>query len=72
MDSNYVFLCGLMWCRFGQQDAGRELLSAADSTDPDMRALAWAMLAKGVRHLRESERPAQSCSRAILGGQLCG
>ena len=26
MDSNYVFLCGVMWCRFGQQDAGKELL----------------------------------------------
>ena len=25
MDSNYVFLCALMWCRFGQQDAGKEL-----------------------------------------------
>jgi hypothetical protein len=24
MDSNYVFLCGVMWCRFGQPDAGGE------------------------------------------------
>jgi hypothetical protein len=31
MDSNYVFLCGVMWCRFGQKDAGKELLRAADS-----------------------------------------
>ena len=38
MDSNYVFLCGVMWCRFGQQDAGQELLRASDSRDPDMRA----------------------------------
>ena len=48
MDSNYVFLCGLMWCRFGQQEAGKELLRATNSIDPDMKALAWAMLAKGT------------------------
>ena len=52
MDSDYVFLCGVMWCRFGQQDAGKELLRAAHSVDPDTRALAWAMLTKGARRLR--------------------
>jgi hypothetical protein len=56
MDSDYVFLCGVMWCRFGQQDAGKELLRAAESTDPDISELAWAMLAKGVRRLRELEK----------------
>ena len=55
MDTNYVFLCGVMWCRFGQQDAGKELLRAADCGDPDTGALAWAMLAKGARRLRELE-----------------
>lgn len=60
MDSSYVFLCGVMWYRFGQQDAGKELLRAAGSTDPDIRTLAWAMLAKGVRRLRELEKRAQS------------
>jgi hypothetical protein len=49
MDSDYIFLCGVMWLRFGQQDAGRELLRAADSEDPDMKALAWAMFARGER-----------------------
>jgi len=52
MDANYIFLCGVMWCRFGQPDAGKELLRAADSTDPDARALAWAMLAKSGRRLK--------------------
>ena len=56
MNSDYVFLCGVMWCRFGQQDAGKELLRAAESTDPDISELAWAMLAKGVRRLRELEK----------------
>jgi len=55
MDSNYVFLCGVMWCRFGQEDAGKELLRAADSGDAHMTAMAWAMLAKGARRLRELE-----------------
>jgi hypothetical protein len=54
MDSNYVFLCGVMWCRFGQQDAGKELLRAADVADPDMKALASAMFSKGLRRLREA------------------
>ena len=66
MDSNYVFLCGVMWCRFGQQDAGKELLRAADSRDPDMKALARAMFAKGVRRLRELEQPAQPYSRTTV------
>jgi hypothetical protein len=53
MNTDYIVLCGVMWCRFGEQDAGRELLRAADSMDPDMSALAWAMLAKGASHFRE-------------------
>ncbi len=72
MDANYVFLCGVMWCRFGQQDVGEELLRAADSGDPDMEALAWAMFAKGVRRLKELEKRMQPSSRAILGEELCG
>jgi hypothetical protein len=51
MNSDYVFLCGVMWCRFGQQDAGEELIRAADSPDPDIKALASAMFAKGVSRL---------------------
>ncbi len=72
MDVNYVFLCGVMWCRFGQQDAGKELLRATNSVDPDMKALAWAMLAKGARRLRDLERSTPTGSRAILEGNLCG
>ena len=72
MDGNYVFLCGVMWCRFGQQDAGKELLRATNSVDPDMKALAWAMLAKGARRLRDLERATPTGSRAILEGNLCG
>jgi hypothetical protein len=53
MDSDYVFLCGVMWCRYGQQDAGSELLRAAKSGDPDLSALALAMLAKGCVSLQE-------------------
>ena len=72
MDGNYVFLCGVMWCKFGQHDAGKELLRATNSVDPDMKALAWAMLAKGARRLRELKRRTPTGSRAILEGNLCG
>ena len=72
MDGNYVFLCGVMWCRFGQQEAGKELLRATNSVDPDMKALAWAMFAKGARRLRDLERLTPTGSRAILEGNLCG
>jgi hypothetical protein len=67
MDGNYVFLCGVMWCRFGQHDAGKELLRAADSGDPDMNALAWAMLTKGARRLRELEKRPQPVPARSLG-----
>jgi len=73
MDSNYMFLCGVMWCKFGQQEAGKELLRAAKSGDPDISALAWAMLAKGARRLRDIERRPQTSSRTtILVGSLWG
>jgi hypothetical protein len=48
MDTDYIFLCGVMWCRFGEQKAGKELLRAADSC-----ALAWAMLANGTSRVTE-------------------
>ena len=72
MDNDYMFLCGVMWCKFGQQEAGKELLRAATSMDPDMRTLAWAMLAKGALRLRDVERPAQIVSRTNLGEAICG
>jgi len=63
MDGNYMFLCGVMWCKFGQQEAAKELLRAANSGSPDMSALAWAMLAKGAQRLRDSEKRVQTSSR---------
>jgi hypothetical protein len=58
MDGDYMFLCGVMWCRFGQPEAGDELLRAATSMDPDMRALALAMLANGALRLRDLKKGA--------------
>lgn len=63
MDSNYVLLCGVMWCRFGQQDARKELLRAVHSGDPDMKALACAMFSKGVRRFRELGQPTAALVR---------
>jgi len=53
MNSDYVFLCGVMWCKYGEQDAGSELLRAVKSADPDLSALALAMLAKGCSSLQQ-------------------
>jgi len=72
MNGDYVFLCGVMWCRFGQEEAGKELLRAATSMDPDMRALARAMWAKGALRLRDLETRSQTNPRTMLGGNLCG
>ncbi|MFY9910599.1 MAG: hypothetical protein WAK56_12205 [Candidatus Sulfotelmatobacter sp.] len=70
MKSDYVFLCGVMWCKLGQRDAGKELLRASDSGDPDVKALAQAMFAKGLRRLREStKRPSP---RSMISGEVCG
>ena len=53
MNGDYVFLCGVMWCAYGQQDAASELLRAVNSADPDLSALASAMLgsAEGGRNI---------------------
>jgi hypothetical protein len=56
MNSNYVFLCGVMWCRYGQREAGSELMRAAQEEDPDVRALALAMLQEGCRSLPQFRR----------------
>jgi len=52
----------------GQPEAGKELPRAANSIDSDVTALAWAMLMKGARRLRDLERCPQTDSRTILGG----
>lgn len=72
MKSNYVFLCGVMWCKFGQQDAGEELLRAADSGDPDIQALAQAMFAKGQCRLRETEQLARLSPGSMFSEELTG
>ena len=49
MNSDYVFLCGVMWCGYGEQEAGSELMRAAHCDDPDLSSLALAMLQEGYR-----------------------
>lgn len=46
MNGDHVFLCGVMWCAYGLQDATSELLRAAKSADLGLSALALAMLAQ--------------------------
>ena len=64
MGSNYVFLCGVMWCRFGQQDAGKELLRATNSRDPDTKHWPGRCWQKASRRLRDLEK---RCSRFFCG-----
>lgn len=52
MDANYVFLCGMAWSRFGEEDAGHELIRALDSPDCNLRVLARAMLEQGKGNSR--------------------
>ena len=51
MNSDYVFLCGVMWCRYGQQEARSELMRATQCDDPDLSSLALAMLQEGYRSI---------------------
>jgi hypothetical protein len=44
MDANYLVLCGMVWARFGQESAGRELIRALASSDDWVRVLARTML----------------------------
>jgi hypothetical protein len=80
VNSDYVFLCGVMWCRYGQPDAGEELLRASSSPDPDLRAMAQAMLARGRKSLQRcpnlgdfatrGESPAGFCLPETLNGSV--
>lgn len=69
MDGDYVFLCGIMWCNYGWAEAGVELLRAADSDDPDAKALAMAMLTTKTTHSRKT---ATNLVDSRCGGAPCG
>jgi hypothetical protein len=56
MDSDYVYLCGVMWCSFRQLEAGEELMRATHCDDPNLSARALAMLQEGFK-------PRQTCGR---------
>jgi len=44
MDAAYVFLCGVVWSRYGEEPAGLELIRATHSSDKELRLLARALL----------------------------
>jgi len=58
MDIIYVFVCGVVWSKYGEQGAGQELLRTVDSGDGEMKALAEAMFEKGPRRLQSLEKRA--------------
>ena len=66
MDANYLVLCGMVWTRFGQETAGRELIRALASSDEIVRVLARTMLEQG-RRLERVDRPGAGGGRNIRG-----
>jgi hypothetical protein len=44
MNLNDVLFCGLIWAQFRRVEAGLQLLDAAESSDPELKSLAEAML----------------------------
>ena len=44
MYGDYLVLCGMVWGRFGEQDAGLELIRALHSEDEAVRVLARTLL----------------------------
>lgn len=67
MDSDYVLLCGIIWCGYAQEEACHELVRAVGSANPDIGALAWAMLMKGMAQFKEGAYMALLKERFGLG-----
>ncbi len=53
MNANYIFLCGMVWAHFGEEDAGLEVVRALNSPDQNMRVLARAMLEQATGGSKE-------------------
>jgi hypothetical protein len=56
MDAAYVFLCGIMWCRYRLEDAGWELVNALGSSDSKLRFLAGSICEKAEQVARPVSR----------------
>jgi tetratricopeptide (TPR) repeat protein len=63
MDSNYMFLCGVMWCKFGQQEAGKEF-EAELATNPD-DARSEYELGEMARESRKWNEAIENFARAV-------
>ena len=61
MDVNDVLFCGLIWAQFRRPEAGFHLLDAAESSDPELKCLAQAMLEQ-----------AGVCSSELVNGAIEG
>jgi len=48
MNTDYVFLCGVMWAQHASEDACAELVRALRSDDPEVVLLASALLDERV------------------------
>jgi len=48
MNTDYVFLCGVMWAQHASVDAREDLIRALNSDDPDLVLLASELLDQRV------------------------
>jgi hypothetical protein len=72
MNTNYVFLCGMVWAHFGEEDAGLELIRALASPDQSLRVLARTMLEQSADKSRPLIGFALACDEISADlAQLC-
>jgi hypothetical protein len=66
MDATYVFLCGIVWLQFGTREAGRDLILALSSRNPQLRMLARTLLEQA------GDRSKELIGEALATSELSG
>jgi hypothetical protein len=64
MDATCIFLCGIVWARYGEESAGLELIRATHSSDTELRVLARAMLQQA------GDRSKELIGKALSRGEM--
>ena len=73
MDTSHLVLCGMVWARFGQESAGRELIRALTSSDDMVRVVARTMLEQAGGSSKELIGQALAEDEISAGmASLCG
>ncbi len=70
MDANYMLACGIVWRKDADPEAGWELVEGLQSTDPQVRVLAHALLLENgaeSMHLLESALSSGAVTPEVAG-----